>query len=418
MKKLMMISMLIAWGASFSVIQAQTKADPEVVSANGTIAYSITPPNGDNEIYRINTNGGDRTQLTDHEGRDAGPSWSPDGSRIAFYVHTIDEVSWFIYVMDWNGDNIEQLTDTEGVYDSSPTWSPDGNQIAFGREYPDQNFRSEIWVMNANGDNQHQIDSIAGGGPRWSPNGDRIVFHSDMDGNYEIYTMDVDGENVQRLTHTDEDDYWPDWSPDGSMIVFESYRDGNGEIYTMNADSTNQQRLTSHSAQDANPDWSPDGTEIAFISMRDGNYEIYLMDADDGDNQRRLTYTSVHAIQPDWYPFGVVGIGDGGGGGDDVRALPKTLQLFPNYPNPFNPSTTIRYDLDRDSAVRLQIFDVRGRKIRTLADGESGAGSYSVTWDGLGSDGNRVASGIYIYRLTVTTDQGTFENSRKMVVVK
>jgi len=189
------------------VSSAKSQAASDEAVQTGTIAYSITPVNSDNEIYIINSDGSGRTPLTDHEGRDAGPSWSPDGSRIAFYVHAVDELSWFIFVMDSSGDNIQQLTDMEGVWDNSPTWSPDGAQIAFAREYPDQQYLSEIWVMNHSGSNQHQIDSIIGGGPEWSPDGSKFVFHSDQNGNYEIYTMDVDGSNVEQLTNTDANEY-------------------------------------------------------------------------------------------------------------------------------------------------------------------------------------------------------------------
>ena len=71
-------------------------------------------------------------------------------------------------------------------------------------------------------------------------------------------------------------------------IVFTSLRDGNPEIYVMDSDGGNQERLTNHPASDAAPDWSPDGTRIAFASWRDGNGDIYVMDAD-GKNVIRLT---------------------------------------------------------------------------------------------------------------------------------
>ena len=79
-------------------------------------------------------------------------------------------------------------------------------------------------------------------------------------------------------------------------IAFVSQRDGNDEIYTMNADGSNVQRLTSDPIgspnSDLSPTWSPDGTRIAFVSNRDGNYEIYVMNAD-GSNQQRLTSSTL-----------------------------------------------------------------------------------------------------------------------------
>ncbi len=86
---------------------------------------------------------------------------------------------------------------------------------------------------------------------------ERIAFHSDRDGNPEIYVMDADGSNVTRLTNDPADDGFPTWSPDGSRIAFFSDRDGNPEIYVMDADGSNVTRLTNHPALDAVPAWSP-----------------------------------------------------------------------------------------------------------------------------------------------------------------
>jgi len=99
----------------------------------------------------------------------------------------------------------------------------------------------------------------------------------------------------------------------------------------------------------------------------------------------------------------------------EVAAAPAVSALHPNVPNPFNPSTRIEFDLARDGRVRLEIFDVAGQLVRTLADGEMRRGfRHVVTWNGLDSAGRRVASGVYFYRL-VTED---FAATRKMIVLK
>ncbi len=99
--------------------------------------------------------------------------------------------------------------------------------------------------------------------------------------------MDPDGENVRRLTG-DGANLDPAWSPDAKRIVFHSDRDGNEEIYAMNADGDGETRLTANGERDRNPTWSPDGSKIAFESNRDGNLEIYVMNAD-GSGVTRLT---------------------------------------------------------------------------------------------------------------------------------
>lgn len=95
-------------------------------------------------------------------------------------------------------------------------------------------------------------------------------------------------------------------------------------------------------------------------------------------------------------------------------AMPTRYALHAAAPNPFNPRTSIRFDLPRAGAVRLAVYDVSGRRVRTLADGPMAAGVRTVTWDGKDDGGHDVASGIYLYRL----EAGAFDQTRKMVLLK
>ena len=81
--------------------------------------------------------------------------------------------------------------------------------------------------------------------------------------------------------------------------------------------------------------------------------------------------------------------------------LPQGFALGQNYPNPFNPSTIIPYQLAATSPVRLEVFNVLGQRVATLADGQQGAGAYLARWDGTDTAGGAAASGLYFYRLTV-----------------
>ena len=102
------------------------------------------------------------------------------------------------------------------------------------------------------------------------------------------------------------------------------------------------------------------------------------------------------------------------GRNDQLDALPKVTALYQNVPNPFNPVTTIHFDLARDMQVQLRIYNVSGRLVRTLANGPMERKRHQLVWDGLDDAGVPVSSGIYFYRL----EAGNFRDTRKMVVLR
>ena len=97
-----------------------------------------------------------------------------------------------------------------------------------------------------------------------------------------------------------------------------------------------------------------------------------------------------------------------------TNLMPRQYQLYANYPNPFNPFTTISYDLPEQTHIRLSIYNVLGQLVITLMDGEQDAGHYQVVWDGKDSHDQTVASGIYFYRISTSA----FAQSKKMVLLK
>ncbi|HPH60226.1 MAG TPA: FlgD immunoglobulin-like domain containing protein, partial [Candidatus Syntrophosphaera sp.] len=90
------------------------------------------------------------------------------------------------------------------------------------------------------------------------------------------------------------------------------------------------------------------------------------------------------------------------------------FRLHGNYPNPFNPTTTIRFDLPEAASVHLDIFNLRGQKVRSLVNSDLPAGAHSAVWNGRDTTGNPVSSGVYLYRLS----DGNRELTRKMMLMK
>lgn len=131
-----------------------------------------------------------------------------------------------------------------------------------------------------------------------------LSFLSTRDGNFEVYTMDADGNNTKNLTNNKALDFWSSWSPDGKYIYFYSNRDGNNEIYRMDADGANPVNLTNHPANDYLPTCSPDGKKILFTSTRDHKErEIYIMNID-GLEVKRLTNNEAFEEVPTFSPDG------------------------------------------------------------------------------------------------------------------
>jgi Tol biopolymer transport system component len=203
--------------------------------------------------------------------------------QIAFASHR--DGNWEIYLTDIDGLRQTRLTRRD-VQDRFPLWSPNGSQIAFGSQVGGDHW--ELWVMNVDGTNPRALATqiVAKGHRQWSHDGARIVFAATVEGNVEIFCVEVASGRLIRLTNSAGDDGDPSWSPDDSHIVFTSMRDGNSEIYVMRADGTGLRRLTNHAVRDGSPAWSPDGSRIAFVSTRDGAPDVYLVRFDDGRLER------------------------------------------------------------------------------------------------------------------------------------
>jgi TolB protein len=228
-------------------------------SLSGRIAFD-----NHDDVWTIDADGTDLTRLTHSPWPEFDPSWSPDGTRIAYRSERSGESE--IWVMNADGTGKRRLT--EGL---SPAWSPDGSRIAYASPGdllcpPGRGLRcSGLSIMNADGSGQHRLPHTEGGEyPSWSPDGTRIAFNSNLTGDHVMYIGQADGSEVVDLSSVGEG-WQVDWSPDGRSILFTSHRDhpdNYTDVYVMDPDGSDVRRLTDQRAY--TPAWSPDGEHIVF----------------------------------------------------------------------------------------------------------------------------------------------------------
>ena len=233
----------------------------EVMEAQGAgrIAFK-SDRDGDSEIYVMDADGSNQVNLTNNSAADSIPSWSPDGSKIAF-TSTRDgncgPLCEEFYVMGADGSNQTRLTNN-GERETSASWSPDGTKIAFISTRSGQS-TFDAWVMDADGGNPTRLTTnLDVNSVRWFP-GASIAFNSNADGDFEIHLIEADGSNLRTLTVDIATDLDPALSAQGK-IAFISDRDGPGgplEVYVMDVDGSNVTRLTNNSAGERWPSWEP-----------------------------------------------------------------------------------------------------------------------------------------------------------------
>jgi uncharacterized repeat protein (TIGR01451 family) len=229
------------------------------------------------------------------------PTWSPDGTKIAF--NSTRDGNFEVYVINADGTGEMNLTNNPADDGSVIAWSPDGTKIAFSTNR-DGGSNYEVYVMNIDGSNLVNLTNNPAGDTTadWSPDGTKLIFRTTRDGNAEIYVMNIDGSNQTNLTNnlSNEGMGHPRYSPDGSRILFASDRDGNFEEYVMNANGSGQTRLTNNSAREPGQQaWSPDGTKIVFSRGPEDQEELYMMNAD-GSGQIRITNNAFNDRYPAW----------------------------------------------------------------------------------------------------------------------
>lgn len=225
-----------------------------VLNAMATRIAFVSERDGNTEIYSMNVDGSGQTRLTINLDSDREPAWSPDGSKIAFLSDRApgSPGTHSLYVMDADGSNQALVLDGNfGSGISSVAWSPDGSKLVATLAFTGW-FR--VATINPDGTDLTYLtpDGENNGSARWLGN-NRIVFTSTRDGNFEIYAMNSDGSNQERITNDPATDSMPCATPNDNRIVFTSSRTGIGQIFMMNLDGSNPVNLSNSAFGDGTP---------------------------------------------------------------------------------------------------------------------------------------------------------------------
>ena len=251
-------------------------------------------PLASHALFTIAADGSEAELLVDVPAHD--PEWSPDGARIAFWADSDDATpfetaEWELYVVDADGTNVRRLT-TNTSSDRSPTWSPDGSQLAFLRDHA-------VWIMDVQRGRERRVtqgvESVS-----WSPDGRWLALTRGSDGS--IILVRPDGTGRHRIARSS---YYRDklgvgeavdWTPGGRIVYVAS----NLELATMTPVGTGRRPLAKRTTGHQ-PAWSPDGRWVAVKSWSPDGLDLWSAN---GLRRRVLTRSvdPVHDLDPDWQP--------------------------------------------------------------------------------------------------------------------
>ena len=255
------------------------------------------------QLFAMAPDGTGQRRLAILPGDARSPTFSPDGSRIAYSFGALDDDRQ-IHVMSSDGTADRVLTN-EGS-NIRPAWSPDGSRIAFSSTRDGGDF--DLFVMDADGSNARRLtnDPAEDWAATWTPDGSAIGFNSNRAGDYDLYRVGVDTIDVTQLTSGPANDWEPAYSPDGSSIAFTSDRGPDLGVWVAAADGSDVAPLDIGDGDGTMPAWSPDAARIAFTSRRTGDGEVFVVPASGGEptNLTQNPAAEEGWVVPAWDPAG------------------------------------------------------------------------------------------------------------------
>jgi TolB protein len=253
---------------------------------------------GSKEIYLVDYDGARLSRVTSLNTITISPAWSADGKQLAFTTYASGNPD--LVRVQLGQQQVIAVSARPGI-NSAPAWHPNGQRIAAALSFEGN---TEIYTMDVSGKGLQRLtfaENSIETSPTFSPTGAQITFVSDRTGQTQLYIMDLDGANTRRLTHLNGMCDSPHWSRDGDWIVFVARVDRTFDIFRVRPNGADLTRLTADSGNYENPRWAPDSRHIVYAQRSEGSRNLFVMAAD-GSGKRRLTWSSGDQYNPAWSP--------------------------------------------------------------------------------------------------------------------
>ena len=272
-----------------------------------TVLFARQSSDLDDDLFVVDPGGAGARRLTDNTVRDGDPVWSPDGSRIAF-VRTIEsgpsgrrDQNQELFVMRADGSGVRRLTRYRHE-DIAPTWSPDGSRIAFSRRV-ERTGLVAIYTIRPDGTGLRRVTLALPGflsDPAWSPDGRRIAFTLDQGtAQIPLYLVNANGSRPRLVALIADMAQSPQWSPDGRFIAVTGLTGCGGPcvipaVYVVRPEGSGLRKLADNIGGALA--WSPDGRWLAVATG-----PIVLLDPRSGATRELVRGDATH-VSPDWQP--------------------------------------------------------------------------------------------------------------------
>lgn len=263
----------------------------------------VSTKTGNKEIYVMDYDGQNLKQITFNKSINLSPKWAPDNKSL-IYISLKDRAP-AIWLVNFETMIHRKLIEQKGTI-AGLSWHPDGKRIVYSATQTSEDGDSDLYMLDVTTQKQIRLTASRGQdtSPMFSKDGNKIVFVSERVGRPQIYTMNIDGSNIFRITFAGRYNADPAYSPKNDKIAFAGWDSTNFDLFMINPDATNMERLTKYTQDNEHPSWSPDGRIIVFHSTRKSTgrnkqSNLYFINAN-GLGEKPLLENFGSSTSPEW----------------------------------------------------------------------------------------------------------------------